>query len=100
MKIGDIVRVTNVGGVYTTYPEWVKNSSLPIEEQSKYRMHVEPSTQKFYILRCIEPHGSFANTEVAYISDKENGYMMNTSCLEKVEVNNILELLEEKNENI
>ena len=58
IKVGDIVRITNCGQLYTTYPSWFKENKVDIDIAARYAYanEVNPSTNVDYEVVAVGKH--------------------------------------------
>ena len=72
IHVGDIVKVVNVGALYTTYPEWVAEN---VDDKVKIAMYAyckDVDTSKTYRVLAIAPHQTYRSDALAYIEEERS----------------------------
>lgn len=84
ITIGCTVEVTNVGGYYTTYAEWVdKNVDNP-EDKVRYNYGVDPIKGFVGKVIAIAPHLSMHDRNLVYFKSGGACYLINANGVKKV----------------
>lgn len=84
IKVGDMVKVVDIGQSYTTYTDWCYKN-LPFNFVKQYVYSATPYTGTVGKVVCIAPHLHAKNCKIVAIQDNKNRiYLIGESGLKKV----------------
>lgn len=87
-KVGDIVRITDVGSIYPTYCTWVIANIKDTDLIARFAYNRKPATDTNYEIIAIGKHTKDSDTTIAYIQRKgiceRPCYCIDVKALKKV----------------